>query len=45
VCLELATQYPRIMFFAFQVERRLQWKGLPMTVIPLRVREPRARAA
>jgi hypothetical protein len=26
---------------AFQVERRLQWKGLPMTVIPLRVREPR----
>src|SRR6185312_5257361 len=24
---------------AFQVERRLQWKGLPMTVIPLRVRE------
>jgi amino acid transporter len=32
---------------AFQVERRLQWKGLPMTVIPLRVREPRrpARAA
>jgi len=28
---------------AFQVERRLQWKGLPMTVIPLRVRE-RAKA-
>ncbi|HEX4461158.1 MAG TPA: amino acid transporter, partial [Polyangia bacterium] len=24
---------------AYQVERRLQWKGLPMTVIPLRVRE------
>ena len=24
---------------AFQVERRLQWKGLPMTVIPLRVRD------
>jgi amino acid transporter len=23
---------------AFQVERRLQWKGLPMTVIPLRIR-------
>jgi amino acid transporter len=63
VCLELATQYPRIMFFAgkllwqreswwqrllhnetaFQVERRLQWKGLPMTVIPLRIREPRAQ--
>jgi hypothetical protein len=31
---------------AYQVERRLQWKGLPMTVIPLRVRErPRMRAA
>jgi amino acid transporter len=31
---------------AYQVERRLQWKGLPMTVIPLRVREraPTARA-
>jgi hypothetical protein len=63
VCLELAAQYPRIMFFAgkllwqretwwqrllhnetaFQVERRLQWKGLPMTVIPLRVCEPRGR--
>jgi amino acid transporter len=28
---------------AYQVERRLQWKGLPMTVIPLRIRE-RARA-
>jgi amino acid transporter len=26
---------------AYQVERRLQWKGLPMTVIPLRVRERR----
>jgi hypothetical protein len=59
VCLELATKYPRVMFFAgkllwqretwtqrilhnetaYQVERRLQWKGLPMTVIPLRVRE------
>ena len=59
VCVELATKYPRVMFFAgkllwqretwtqrilhnetaFQVERRLQWKGLPMTVIPLRVRE------
>ena len=59
VCLELATKYPRIMFFAgkllwqreswwqrflhnetaYQVERRLQWKGLPMTVIPLRVRD------
>ena len=58
VCLDLATQYPRVMFFAgkllwqretwtqrilhnetaYQVERRLQWKGLPMTVIPLRVR-------
>ena len=23
---------------AYQVERRLQWKGLPMTVIPLRIR-------
>ncbi len=23
---------------AFQVQRRLQWKGLPMTVIPLRIR-------
>jgi hypothetical protein len=23
---------------AFQVERRLQWKGLPMTVLPLRIR-------
>ena len=23
---------------AFQVQRRLQWKGLPVTVIPLRVR-------
>ena len=23
---------------AYQVQRRLQWKGLPMTVIPLRVR-------
>jgi hypothetical protein len=64
VCLELADQYPRVMFFAgkllwqretwtqrilhnetaYQVERRLQWKGLPMTVIPLRVREPRALA-
>jgi hypothetical protein len=32
---------------AYQVERRLQWKGLPMTVIPLRVRErpPAARVA
>ncbi len=32
---------------AYQVERRLQWKGLPMTVIPLRVRErtPLRRAA
>jgi len=30
---------------AYQVERRLQWKGLPMTVIPLRVRERPARAA
>jgi amino acid transporter len=59
VCLELATKFPRVMFFAgklmwkretwtqrvlhnetaYQVERRLQWKGLPMTVIPLRVRE------
>jgi amino acid transporter len=29
---------------AYQVERRLQWKGLPMTVIPLRVRE-RPKAA
>jgi K+ transporter len=32
---------------AYQVERRLQWKGLPMTVIPLRVRDhapERARA-
>jgi amino acid transporter len=58
VCLSLAEQYPRVMFFAgkllwqretwtqrilhnetaYQVERRLQWKGLPMTVIPLRVR-------
>jgi amino acid transporter len=65
VCVELATKYPRVMFFAgkllwqretwtqrilhnetaYQVERRLQWKGLPMTVIPLRVREPRAAAA
>jgi len=64
VCLELATKFPRVMFFAgkllwqretwtqrilhnetaYQVERRLQWKGLPMTVIPLRVREPRATA-
>jgi amino acid transporter len=24
---------------AFQVERRLQWQGLPMTVIPLRLRD------
>ena len=24
---------------AYQVERRLQWKGLPMTVIPLRIRD------
>lgn len=32
---------------AYQVERRLQWKGLPMTVIPLRVRErgPTRRAS
>ena len=30
---------------AYQVERRLQWKGLPMTVSPLRVRERPARAA
>jgi uncharacterized membrane protein SirB2 len=30
---------------AFQVERRLQWKGLPMTVIPLRLRQRTARAA
>ncbi|HWE27103.1 MAG TPA: APC family permease, partial [Polyangia bacterium] len=30
---------------AFQVERRLQWKGLPMTVIPLRLRQRPARAA
>ncbi|HEY1584350.1 MAG TPA: APC family permease [Polyangia bacterium] len=31
---------------AYQVERRLQWKGLPMTVIPLRVRErPPTRAS
>ena len=57
VCLQLAKDYPRVMFFggkliwqretwlqrilhnetAYQVERRLQWKGLPMTVIPLRV--------
>ena len=29
---------------AYQVERRLQWKGLPMTVIPLRVRELRRAA-
>jgi hypothetical protein len=63
VCLEVADQYPRVMFFAgkllwqreswwqrwlhnetaYQVERRLQWKGLPMTVIPLRVRERDAR--
>lgn len=28
---------------AYQVERRLQWKGLPMTVIPLRVRDPGKR--
>ena len=28
---------------AYQVERRLQWKGLPMTVIPLRVRGPTRR--
>jgi uncharacterized membrane protein SirB2 len=70
VCIELASRYPRVMFFAgkllwqretwtqrilhnetaYQVERRLQWKGLPMTVIPLRVRErtpmrPAARVA
>jgi amino acid transporter len=30
---------------AYQVERRLQWKGLPMTVIPLRVRERPTRTA
>ncbi len=30
---------------AYQVERRLQWKGLPMTVIPLRVREKPKKAA
>jgi hypothetical protein len=65
VCIELANQYPRVMFFAgkllwqretwtqrilhnetaYQVERRLQWKGLPMTVIPLRVRESVKKAA
>jgi amino acid transporter len=59
VCLDLAQQFPRVMFFAgkllwqretwtqrflhnetaYQVERRLQWKGLPMTVIPLRVHD------
>jgi hypothetical protein len=58
VCMELSSQYHRVMFFAgklvwqresfwqrllhnetaFQVERRLQWQGLPMTVIPLRLR-------
>ena len=62
VCLTLAQQYPRTVFFAgrliwrrerfyhrilhnqtaFQVQNRLQWKGLPMTVLPLRVVERRA---
>ncbi len=56
VCADLATKYPRAVFFggkliwkreswwqrilhnetAYQVQRRLQWKGLTMTVIPLR---------
>jgi hypothetical protein len=56
VCMDLAANYPRAMFFggkliwkreswwqrilhnetAYQVQWRLQWKGLTMTVIPLR---------
>lgn len=37
--------YQRILHneTAYQVQRRLQWKGLPMTVLPLRVPDDRGR--
>ncbi len=57
LCIEIAHDYPRVMFFAgkliwkretwiqrilhnetaYQVERRLHWKGLAMSVLPVRV--------
>jgi amino acid transporter len=61
VCLKLAQEFPRVVFFAgkliwkretwlqrilhnetaYQVQRRLHWKGLAMSVLPVRVGDHR----
>jgi K+ transporter len=60
LCLQIAKDYPKAMFFAgklmferekwyhrflhnetaFAIERRLQWRGLPVVILPVRVWKP-----